>query len=317
MNLYTDPVIASTLTTPTPKRQHLTRLLKVWRSDGWPCKDALEIELLVAGWVHMVTEAGHEKLRLSESGLSLIAASRQRNQRALSTHDRLAERVAVHLHDAGRVVWRELSLRAKLAQEPEIKLPVQALDLFSQEMEGIAVALPVSQATPAPVESAETFEPTAGGWRMARPDVFSVRNTSVEAYLHPVVHEIKVSRADLFSDLRHASKRASYQWLCCECHYVFPAGMAQPDELPLELGVWVIHGDVDTGRLEQLRPARHSSCTLPFPVWLSLAKATTWQPERDSRQSHLGQPAGTLPATPDASLPSALEGPGDCDGHPS
>ena len=263
----------------------------------------------------MVTDAGHEKLRLSESGLALIAASRQRNQRALSSHDRLAERVAAHLHDAGRVVWRDLSLRAKVEQEPEINLPAQALDLFSQDMQGNAVALSVSQATPAPVEAAGTFEPHVSGWRMARPDVFSVRNTSVEAYLHPVVHEIKVSRADLFSDLRHAAKRASYQWLCCECHYVFPVGIAQPDELPLELGVWVIHGDIDTGRLEQLRPARHSSCTLPFTVWLSLAKATSWQPERDSRQVHLGQPAGVLPATPDASLPSAIEGSGDCDGH--
>ena len=317
MNMNTDPVIASTLTRPTPKRQHLTRLLKVWRSDGWPCKDALEIELLVAGWVHMVTDASHEKLQLSESGLALIAASRQRNQRALSTHDRLAERVAAHLHDAGRVVWRELSLRAKVEKEPEIKLPAQALDLFSQKMEGKAVSLSVTQATPAPVEAAGTFEPDVGSWRMARPDVFSVRNTSVEAYLHPVVHEIKVSRADLFSDLRHAAKRASYQWLCCECHYVFPAGMAQPDELPLELGVWVIHGDIDTGRLEQLRPARHSICTLPFPVWLSLAKATTWQPERDSRQIHLGQPAGSLPGTRDAGLPSEIVGTGDCDGHPN
>ena len=149
-------------------------------------------------------------------------------------------------------------------------------------------------------ELAATFAPTAGGWRMARPDVFSVRNTSVEAYLQPVVHEIKVSRADLFSDLRHAAKRASYQWLCCECHYVFPAGMAQPEELPLDLGVWVIHGEIDTGRLEQLRPARHNSCTLPFPVWLSLAKATAWQPDRDTRQIHLGQPSGPLPGTTEA-----------------
>lgn len=46
---------------------------------------------------------------------------------------------------------------------------------------------------------------------MARPDVFSVRHTSVEAYLQPVMHEIKVCRADLLSDLRHAVKREAYQ----------------------------------------------------------------------------------------------------------
>lgn len=317
IKLYTYPVIDQGLTTPAqpaPKRQHLSRLLKIWRSDGWPSKDALEIELLVAGWVQMITEAGHEKLRLSESGLALIAAARQRNQRALSAHDRLAERVAGHLHDAGRVVWRELSLRAKEGPKREIKSPLQALDLFCQDFEGNTDAISNSHSVSESAESKDTFESMAGGWRIARPDVFSVRNTSVEAYLHPVVHEIKVSRADLFSDLRHAAKRASYQWLCCECHYVFPAGLAQPEELPLELGVWVIHGEIDTGRLEQLRPARHTSCTLPFPVWLSLAKATAWQPERESRQAHLGQPEGPLPGTPgapDSGVPSGSTTPGD------
>ena len=262
---------------PTPKKQHLARLLSIWRSDGWPSKDALEIELLVAGWVCMVNEAGHDRLRL-------------------------AERVAGQLHDAGRLVWKELSLRARAGAEPSPKQPPQALDLFGPDAEGGGLPAP-SVAEPAPPTT--TFDPVVGGWRMARPDVFSVRNTSVEAYLHPVVHEIKVSRADLFSDLRHAAKRAAYHWLCCECHYVFPTGMAQPEELPPELGVWVIHGDIETGRMEQLRPARHTPCTLPFAVWLALAKATPWKPERDAHQMHLGQPDGLLPGmAADAGLPT-------------
>lgn len=302
-----DTAISPTDSAP-PKRQHLTRLLKIWRSDGWPCKDALEIELLVAGWVHMVQEAGHEKLRLTGSGMAQLAASRQRNKRAISAHDRLAERVASHLHDAGRVVWRELSLRAKVGNEaPPAQAqtpPQQALDLFSSAARDERHLSNQSPGTAVSEEPTATFEPVVGGWRMARPDVFSVRNTSVEAYLHPVVHEIKVSRADLFSDLRHAAKRASYQWLCCECHYVFPIGMAQPEELPPELGVWVMHGDIDTGRLEQLRPARHTHCTLPFPVWLSLAKTTPWQPERDPVQIHLGQPEGPLPGKTDTDGPN-------------
>jgi ABC-type sulfate/molybdate transport systems ATPase subunit len=37
---------------------------------------------------------------------------------------------------------------------------------------------------------------------MAKPDVFSIRNTSVEAYAEPLVHEVKVRRADLLADLR-------------------------------------------------------------------------------------------------------------------
>jgi hypothetical protein len=76
------------------------------------------------------------------------------------------------------------------------------------------------------------------------------------------------------SELRHSAKRASYQWLCSECHYVFPHGLAEPQELPEELGVWVIHGDIDTGQLEMLRPARHSPCTIPFDVWMAMAKAS-------------------------------------------
>lgn len=306
------------LPTPaTPQRTHLRRMLDLWRSDGWPCKDGLDIELLAAGWVDMVTEAGHQKLRLTAQGMALLAAARQRNQRATGAHDRLAERVATQLHDAGRVVWRELSLRAKLETTHRAPVPAQALDLFppgggTASAAANAAAADAAEAdvaaggtsadaaptAPGPVTMPRqaSFEPSASGWRMARPDVFSVRNTSAEAYLHPVVHEVKVSRADLFSDLRHAAKRAAYQWLCCECHYVFPAGMAQPQELPPELGVWVLHGDADTGRLEQLRPARHTPCTLPFVVWLALAKASPWQPEREPRQAHLGQPSQPLPS---------------------
>ena len=40
--------------------------------------------------------------------------TRQRNQRSLSAHDRLTERVAEQLIASGRIVWRELSLRAKV-----------------------------------------------------------------------------------------------------------------------------------------------------------------------------------------------------------
>jgi len=226
--------------------------MQVWRSGGWPCRDAIEIDLIASAWVSVSTaDSGHETLKLTEAGIQLLAASRQRNQRAASAHDRLAARVAQQLMDGGRIVWRELSLRAQ-----------------------------VSTAEERPISS----------WRIARPDVFSVRNTSVEAYLQPVVHEVKANRADLLSDLRHAAKRASYQWLCSECFYVFPAGVAQPQEIPEAFGVMVVHGNIDTGALELLRPARHATCTLPFAVWLALAKATPLRNEADGAQLHLGEP---------------------------
>lgn len=233
--------------------------MQVWRSAGWPCRDAIEIDLLAAGLVSLrATEQGHETLHLTEAGIQWLALARQQNRRALSAHDRLADRVALQLMAAGRVVWRELSLRARV------------------EDDAGAPAAPCGVAEP-PVALWPEHEAAIerkGAWRMARPDVFSVRNTSVQAYLQPVVHEVKASRADLLSDLRHEAKRQSYQWLCCECYYVFPVGMAQPEEVPPEFGVWLLHGDLDGGHFELARPARHAPCELPFAVWLALAKAT-------------------------------------------
>lgn len=247
--------------TPTLSRLHRARLLAIWRSAGWPCKDGIEIDLLAAGLLLARSdEAGRECLKLSETGIAWLAQARQQGQRALSRHDRLALRFAGHLRGAGRIVWRELSLRARIEMQTEEEV------------------LPRSPLWP---EEAAPEAASPHSWRMARPDLFSVRNTSVEAYLQPQVHEVKVSRADLQSDLRHAAKRQAYEWLSCETYYLFPAGMAEPEEIPEPYGVWVLHGEIDEGRFEQLRPARHQPCTLPFAVWLALAKATPLHAEDD------------------------------------
>lgn len=275
----------STLATLAPSRTHLTRLMKVWRSAGWPCRDPIEIDLLAAGWVTLSTaDTGHEALRLTEAGLQVLAASRQRNLRAISRHDRLARNVARQLSQANRVVWLELMLRAQVQAEPD----AQALSL----MEALPDLGLWSQGDLGSDGETAALVPAAsepkGVWRMARPDVFSVRNTTVESYLQPMVHEIKVSRADLLSDLRHAAKREAYRWLCSACYYVFPVGIAQPNEIPEEFGVWVLHGDVDNGRFEQLRPARHSPCKLPFDVWMALAKSQPWRVDPEESQGQLG-----------------------------
>ncbi len=262
--------------------------MKIWRSAGWPCRDPIELDLLAAGLIEAHTdENGRDTLRLSPSGFEALAASRQRNLRAMSRHERLAQRVAQQLVDAGRLVWLELALRA------HVQAPAQAA-VHSPEQASPASIASEPQPDPGlwPVEaSAAALAPEPkGNWRMARPDVFSVRHTSVEAYLQPVVHEIKVSRADLLSDLRHAVKREAYQWLCGACYYVFPAGIAKPNEIPEAFGIWVVHGDIDSGPLEQLRPAQHVNRPLPFPVWMALAKSTPWRPdELADAQAQLGE----------------------------
>lgn len=264
---------------PTLTRHHRARLLQIWRSAGWPCKDGIEIDLLAAGLLVLRELDGREVLKLTDAGIALLAESRRKAQRALSLHDRLAMKFADQLMAGGRIVWRELSLRALIEAAPS---PQEPPALHAEEASPLWNGMPVdAQALAARAKNV---------WRMARPDLFSVRLTTVAAYLQPVVHEIKASRADLQSDLRHAAKREAYRWLCSECHYVFPAGIAEPEEIPAEFGVWVLHGGVDEpgARFEQLRAAQHRACELPFAVWLALARATPLVGEFDDGQGCLG-----------------------------
>jgi hypothetical protein len=264
--------------------------MKIWAAGAWPCRDGVELDLVAAGWVALTQSGaghgGHETLRLTEQGILCVAEARRRNQRALSAHDALAARMVRELLLGGRVVWRELSLRAQaqgqgnLLAEQDAQLDADAGG--EVEAEAVADAELFLRPSAAPAAASKPQ------WRVARPDVFSVRNTSVEEYLQPVVHEIKVSRADLLSDLRHAAKRESYQWLCSECYYVFPVGVAEAAEIPEAFGVWVLHGTVEDGHLELLRPARHKPCKLPFSVWLALAKATPVRLDEELAQRHLG-----------------------------
>ena len=204
---------------------HRRRLRDVYRSAGWPCLDGIEIELLGAGLVERVrAPSGHETLRVTDAGIALLADTLARNRAGRDAHEVLVERVAEAMTRAGRLAWRGLALRARIAT----------------------------------------------GWVMARPDVYSIRHTSVEDYVEPVAHEIKVRRADLLADLRKPDKREAYRQLSTECWYVIRQGIAEPDEVPLECGVLV----ADDADLVVARPAPKRAWRLPFGVWMALARAT-------------------------------------------
>ncbi|MFC5522258.1 hypothetical protein [Polaromonas jejuensis] len=233
-------------------RMHARRLREVYRSAGWPCQDLLEIELLAAGLLQRIAgPTGHETLRVTDAGVAYLAATLARNRSALSKHEALVERVACEMVRAGRITWRGLGLRAQLS--------------------------PVGEGEPV-------------RWCMVRPDVFSIRNTSVQEYVDPIVHEIKVHRSDLLGDLRRPEKRAAYLDLGGECWYVLgcdakgrPIGVAK--EIPLECGVMVMEGS----RLVVARAApRRSRQQLPFGVWLALAKATPVAGLNEDEQGMLG-----------------------------
>ena len=136
-------------------------------------------------------------------------------------------------------------------------------------------------------------------WVMAMPDVFSIRHTTVEAYVEPIVHEVKVQRSDLLSDLRRPDKRAAYADLGGECWYVIREGIARPDEIPPECGVLV----AGAAGLEVARAAPRRAARMSLAIWMALARATPLDGWRDEdAQGQLAdsamQPAPDRPRTP-------------------
>lgn len=127
-------------------------------------------------------------------------------------------------------------------------------------------------------------------WMLCQPDVFSLRQTTVEAYAEPVVHEIKVRRSDLLSDLRQPAKGAAYLATACQCWYVLREGIGTADEIPAAFGV-MLAGD---GGIEIARPAPHRAMTVPFATWMALAR-TNADPAEDDVQAWLGDDGGAGP----------------------
>jgi hypothetical protein len=251
---------------------HRRRLRELWRSAGWPSHDLVEVELLVAGLVERVRDdSGRETLRLTEAGLAELASTLQRNRAARDTHEALVERVALEMHRAGRVVWRGLSLRAPVAD---------------------SVTSPAGEVLP------------VTRWAMAMPDVFSIRHTTLEDQVAPVVHEIKVRRSDLLAELKRPTKGLAYQALAAECWLVLADGIGEPDEIPPPYGVMRAYPVAGTsasepvfGALEVLRPAQRRPFKMPFSTWMVLARATAERFEDSSGQARLGGMGQNQPLT--------------------
>jgi hypothetical protein len=120
-------------------------------------------------------------------------------------------------------------------------------------------------------------------WPVVMPDVYSIRHTTVEDYVEPMVHEVKVRRADLLSDLRHAQKGAAYCALSSQCWYVIQAGIGDADEIPPQYGVIVAHAD----RLELTRTAPKRALRLGLATWMALARANAEAASDDDAQPGL------------------------------
>ena len=153
---------------PGPARlslAHQRRLREVWRSAGWPYQDLIEIDLLAAGLLARECDAaGRETVRVTDAGIHQLAETLQKNRAARNHHEDLVARVVREMQHAGRVVWRGLSLRARVgaAAVPAAAVPAAATD--------------------APVAAAP-------GWAIAMPDVYSIRHTTLEDCVEPIAHE--------------------------------------------------------------------------------------------------------------------------------
>lgn len=211
------------------KAIHRRRLREIWRSSGWPCRDNVELELLAAGLLHR---------QFDEAG-----------------------RETLRVTDAGIAALAGALVRNRAARDAHEALVARVA--AEMQRAGRLVWRGLNLRAPLPDEAGGTR------WAMARPDVFSVRHTSVEDYLEPVAHEIKVRRADLLADLRRPAKAQAYLAMASQCWYVLAEGIAVADEIPPEYGVM----QAGAGGLEVMRPAPRRAMRLPFSAWMALARA--------------------------------------------
>lgn len=232
------PARADREVSPVLGRSHMRRLREVWRSAGWPFQDLLEAELLAAGLL--------ERLRDAE-GRETVRVTDAGVRALADTLQR--NRGAFEAHEAlvARVA-REMQRAGRIAWR------------------GLRLRAPV------PGEDGTTR------WVVAMPDVYSIRSTTVEDYVEPVVHEIKVTRGDLLAELRKPDKHAAYLGLASQCWFVYPAGLARAEEIPPAFGILEAAAG---GALERVRPAPSRAMRLPTAAWVALARANALPPDED------------------------------------
>ena len=209
---------------------HQRRLREIWRSAGWPCRDPVELDLLAAGLLQR---------QWDDQGRETLRVTDDGIQVLAATRRK---------NQAARGAHEALVERVALDMQRAGRVVWR----------GLCLRAPLS------TEDGQTQ------WVMAMPDVFSIRHTTVEDYVEPVVHEIKVSRADLLSDLRRPAKGQAYRALASQCWYVVRAGIATEVDLPQHYGLMV----AGEQGLEVVRPAPRRPVRLSFGTWMALARAT-------------------------------------------
>ncbi len=237
---------------------HRRRLREMWRSAGWPCRDPIEIDLLAAG---------------------LLA--RQSDEQGRET---------LRVTDAGVALLADTLNRNRAAFGAHEALVARV----ARDMQRSGRIVWRGLSLRAPLDGDEG----ATRWVVAMPDVFSIRHTTVEDFAEPVVHEIKVRRADLLADLRRADKGRAYRALSSQCWYVLGPGVGTAADVPEDYGVMQA-AQAGEG-LEVLRPAPRRALRVPFAVWMALARAHAEPTDGDESQGLLGTAPGAAGEQEDA-----------------
>ena len=227
---------------------HRRRLREAWRSAGWPCKDLIELDLVAEG---------HLQRHWDEQGRETL--------RVTDAGVQLLAQTRQH-NQAARLAHELLVARVAADMQRAGRLVWRGLTLRAPLVD----------------------EHGSTQWVMSMPDVFSIRPSTVESYVEPVVHEIKVSRADLLSDLRKPAKGQAYRAVASQCWYVVRAGVASLDDVPADFGL--MESGVDG--LTVLRPAPRQPMTLSLATWIALVRAHAEPPLESDAQGYLGGSTG-------------------------
>ena len=230
---------------------HRRRLREVWRSAGWPYLDGVEAELVAAGLLERRIDA--------------------------------AGRETVRVSDAG-VAQIAQTLQRNRARRDAHEALVERIALEMQRA-GRIVWRGLSLRAPLAGDDGRT------NWVTAMPDVFSIRHTTVEDYVEPIVHEVKVRRADLLAELRRPDKARAYAALAAQVWFVLGEGVGSADEIPAEYGV-VIRSDDE---LTVARAPTSRRQRVPFAVWMALARTVPVGLDEGGQPGLAPVPPGSMP----------------------
>lgn len=120
-------------------------------------------------------------------------------------------------------------------------------------------------------------------WKIAMPDVLSIRRTTSLDALAPIAYEVKARRADLLSDLRVPAKRAGYRQVSGEFYYVIAEGIGTAADIPDDCGL-IIAGE---SGFAIARPSPAAPIAWSFAHWMSIVLADRHRAERELPQLEL------------------------------